>query len=235
VVPTDDSFRALARSSPWRWSTLHLRRRHADGSDVEAWIRRPDWMLVRTDRGEYVQRAGARTVAILTASTDGGGAARTEVLPWGGSLTPTYRSDGLVAARPEGRVDYDDPMHQNYEWVAMLDPVELTAGVELADLRAEVRAGRETWWARARAVDGYDPRCSCCPLLWSPVSDELEYGEDGSPYSTDYPSGYDVALDVGTGVVVALRPDGGRADLGFDVDILDVDADLAELVAAHPR
>jgi hypothetical protein len=233
VIATDDSFRALARSSPWRWSTLHLRRRHADGPDVEAWIRRPDWMLVRTGRGEYVQRAGGRSVTILTASTDRGGSARTEVLPWGGGLTPTYRPDGLVAARPQGHADYDDPMHQDYQWVAMLDPVELTTGVELAEVHSRPRAGRETWWARARAVDGYDPRCSCCPLLWSAVSDELEYGDRRTAYSTDYPHGYDVALDVATGIVVALRADGGRPGLGFEVDILDVDADLTDLVAAH--
>jgi hypothetical protein len=232
VIATDDSFRALARSSPWRWSTLHLRRRHEGGEDVEAWIRRPDWMLVREAGREYVQRAGGRTVGIISASPEGG-AAWTETLVWGGGLTPTYRTDGLVAARPQGRVDYDDPMHQDYQWVAMLDPVELATGVELAEVRAEARAGRETWWARARAVDGYDPRCSCCPLLWSAVSDELEYGEDRTPYSTDYPRGYEVALDVGTGIVVALRADGGRAGLGFEVDVLDVDADLTDLVAAH--
>ncbi|MGY1722005.1 hypothetical protein [Blastococcus sp. SYSU DS0533] len=67
-VPSPDAFAALARSSPWPWSTT--------------------------------------------------GASR--------SPTPELRPDGLIAARPEDPLlGYDDPMHEDYHWVAMLDPAEL--------------------------------------------------------------------------------------------------------------
>jgi hypothetical protein len=189
-------------------------------------------MLVRdADGREFVQHSGRRTALVLRARTDGSGTSETQRMPWGGSLAPTYRPDGLVAARPTGLVDFDDPMHGNYQWVAMLDPVELSEGVQVTELRASERGGRPTWWACVRPVEGYDPRCSCCPLLWSEISDDLEYGERRERYSRDYPDAYDVALDVQTGIVVELRACGGRAGLGFEVEILEVDADLEGLVA----
>jgi hypothetical protein len=40
VERTEDSFRALARSSPWRWTTLHFAHRAGFG-EVEAWVKRP--------------------------------------------------------------------------------------------------------------------------------------------------------------------------------------------------
>ena len=47
---------------------------------------------------------------------------------------------------------------------------------------------------------------------------------------TVYPDGFDVALDVQTGIVVHLAPVGGNDDeLGFDVVIHEVDADLDHL------
>jgi hypothetical protein len=154
----------------------------------------------------------------------------------GGSLTPTYRPDGLVAERPSGpAIDFDDPMWQSYRWIAMLDPVELSHDVELTDLRAGQRGGRETWWARAVPVEGYDPRCSCCPLLWSRISHELEYGDPPKrPHATDYPDAYDIALDVQSGMVVEVRAVGGSRTMDFETDILGVDLDLDDLVAAHP-
>ena len=95
------------------------------------------------------------------------------------------------------------------------------------------RGGRATWFARAVAVEGYDPRCSCCPLLWGRVSDDIEYGDSTRErYSTDYPDAYDIALDVQTAIVVEVRALGGRQDLDFEVDVLEVDRDLDDLVAA---
>ncbi|RHW24235.1 hypothetical protein D0Z08_25300 [Nocardioides immobilis] len=42
-----------------------------------------------------------------------------------------------------------------------------------------------------------------------------------------YPDAHDVALDVGTGVVVRLYPVGGERDAPWiEVDILEVDTDL---------
>ena len=47
-------------------------------------------------------------------------------------VSPSLRPDGLVAERPEnGLIDYDDPMWGNYQWVAMLDPVELSHHVQV--------------------------------------------------------------------------------------------------------
>lgn len=72
--------------------------------------------------------------------------------------------------------------------------------------------------------DEYEPRCGCCPLLWSWVSDRAEYGDDDPGWEpsagTVYPEAYDVALDVATGVVVQLTPVGGsRPDRGFEITI----------------
>jgi hypothetical protein len=87
------------------------------------------------------------------------------------------------------------------------------------------------WWARLRPVEGYEPRCGCCALLWSEVAAIGEYGDEPDHLerfrAEGFPDAYDVALDVQTGVVVALEPVGesGR-DRGFTVEIHEVDADL---------
>lgn len=49
-----------------------------------------------------------------------------------------------------------------------------------------------------------------------------------------YPESYDVALDVGTGVVVRCLPVGGPEDSPWvENDILEVDADLDETLAPY--
>lgn len=153
--PTEDTFRALARSSPWRFTALHFIRRTRLDGDVECWLHRPGRLRVRDADGERVIEEEAIT------------------LP-----DPVLRPDGLVASRPRAYThDIGDPMWDNYVFVSMLDPEELSADVTLSDLRSEPRAGRETWWARAVPEDGYEPRCGCCPLLWSRVTDWVEYGD----------------------------------------------------------
>ncbi len=232
---TETSFRALARSSPWRWRTLHLRHRGARGV-VEAWVERPDRMLVRTPDGDHVVTDELRGPSFVTV----GGPSPAPVAPrWAFDVPPTLRPDGLVDARPDELVEdfvarhsivYGDLMWQSYDWVAMLDPLELSHHTVVSALRAGTREGRPTWWARVAAVDGYEPRCGCCPLLWSAVSERDEAAAGGVTWADQhpgvtYPEAYDVALDVQTGIVVSLRPVGGdRPDAGFDVDVLEIDA-----------
>lgn len=200
-APGPDDFRALALSSPWRFGTLHFTHR-AEGEDpVEAWLRRPGHLEVLT-RGERHEETGVpytRSALYLPepplapgAGAEPGLAPRTEVgetVPFPRvtpqSVEPVRRPDGLVAVRPDAiEIEYDDPMWQNYRWVAMLDPVELSHGVEVSEVQVRERFGRATWTASVRALressegagDGYDPRCSCCPLLFGEVSQELEFG-----------------------------------------------------------
>jgi hypothetical protein len=232
MQPTVDDFRALARSSPWRWTTLHFSRHQGIGV-VEAWVRRPGELLVRQSAGpdEYVSGAPYASSPRLATLREAAGLPE----PPG----PTFRPDGLVAERPEGYAfEHGDPMWENYTWTAMLDPDELSHHVDLDDVRAGETRGRETWSARLRPVDGYDPRCGCCPLLWSEVSVHAEYA--GEPerlarFEADgYPDAYDVVLDVQTAVVVSLEPvGGGREDFAFTVEIHEVDADLDAVFAGR--
>ena len=247
VDPTPDAFRALARSSPWRWTTLHFTHRDARGP-VEAWLRRPGDLLVRTADGErhrVHERRGSASYVL-----DGMPARYTDAelrparSPQPVPLTPQdvaprLRPDGLVAERPtDPRIEYDDPMWQTYRWVAMLDPVELSHHVTVGSLREEALDGRRVWRAEVRAEEGYDPRCggSCCELLWSDVSrrgGSLDPGDvPPVPPGTVYPDAYDVALDLQTGVVVRLAPIGGnRGDLAFATTLHEVDADLDRVLA----
>ena len=142
---------------------------------------------------------------------------------WAFDVPPTLRPDGLVDARPDELVEdfaerhsivYDDPMWQSYEWVAMLDPVELSHHTFVSELRAEDRDGRPTWFARVAAEEGYEPRCTCCPLLWSAVTERAEAAVGGPTWAdvhpdVAYPEAYDVGLDVQTGIVVSLDDVGG--------------------------
>ena len=75
------------------------------------------------------------------------------------------------------------------------------------------------------AVDGCEPRCGCCPLLWSAVSEREEAVAGGRTWpdkhhpGVTYPEAYDVALDVPTGIVVSLAAvgEGTGPDVGFSV------------------
>lgn len=239
-----DSYRALAHSSPWRWRTLHFTRhltrhptRHTDLGEVEAWVRRPGELLVRRDGDpdEYVSgapytisRAAFRSTPQGVVAVDPGPDLEVE-------QEPVFRPDGLVAERPaDWHLEHGDPMWHDYTWTAMLDPDELSHHVEVDDVRAGQRHGREVWWARLRPVDGYEPRCGCCPLLWSEVAAVGEYGDDPARLARfaaeGYPDAYDVALDVQTGVLVALEPVGAvESDRGFTVEIHAADADVDEV------
>ena len=128
-TPSADAFAALARSSPWRWTTLRFTvrwPRHPWRTEpVRAWLRRPDRLRVETLDGELVQVVRERGTQVGLLGPGGG---RTVTLPWpADGPAPVARPDGLVAVRPDG-LSYDAPMYQSYDWVAMLDPVELAGG-----------------------------------------------------------------------------------------------------------
>lgn len=248
TAPTADAFAALARSSPWRWRTLRFTVSwtgpHPTWPEpVRAWLRRPDDLRVETLPGDLVQVVHEQrpTVAVLT--SDGG---RTEPLPWAaesGAPGPRLRPDGLVAQRP-GRFDLaDDPMFQNYHWVAVLDPVELADGVHpdtgdvvpgLAVDRVTVvdHGGREAWEAVVRALPEYEPRCGCCSLLRTPAVDEAEWG---GTRLAEYPDAYRVRLDAGTGVCVLTEAIGRFPVAGHDLRVEAVDEPLDDALFVEPR
>jgi hypothetical protein len=218
-VPIADDFAALARSSPWRWSTLRFtERRYRDGAwapAVVAWLRRPDALRVESADGRLLQ-AGFQQPATFAVLSAGGGVPGT--LPRAPEAPrPVLRADGLVAWRPSRwEVDTDAPFFQDYFWVAELDPVELAVGRDadtgeagapvVVESVAEVEhAGRPAWEAVVRTTACYDPRCGCCPLLDSLENARREYEGNGwgPPRDPDaYPGTWRVRLDVGTGVCV---------------------------------
>lgn len=233
VIPSADDFAALARSSPWLWTTLHFTHRSGP-AEVEAWLRRPGELLVVDAAGREHRESGVPHSGVFV-STDPGFEPPAPVPPQ--SVEPVRRPDGLVAERPTSwEVEYDDPMWGDYRWVAMLDPVELSHHVAVDRLRVDVVAGRPVWRADLRAEPGYGPRCggNCCELLYSEAglmadfSDLSEVPE--SWRGREYPDHHDVALDVQTGIVVRCLPVGGLADASWlENDILEVDADLDRL------
>jgi hypothetical protein len=219
VDPTVDAFHALARSSPWRWQRLHLRHREDGPADgVEAWVVRPGWLLVRAPgRPDQVETGVPYTRGpILGFSTDGDGDVKPPEPRSPHDVTPAYRPDGLVAERPQSlEIEYDDPLYPgaSFTWVAMLDPVELSHDVTVADLRRDELSGREVWRATLRADEGYEARCpDCCDLLLGGFTQRLAY---------------DVALDVGTGVVADLRALEGGRDTWLRNEIVAVDDAVA--------
>ncbi|NYJ02755.1 hypothetical protein HNR19_003453 [Nocardioides thalensis] len=231
-----DAFLALARSSPWRWRTLHFRHR-SDGGEVEAWVRRPgDLLVVDADgrRHRVAEEAGGSAVVMF--STNGVPPAPPSEPEWltPDQVAPPLRADGLVSARPDDwQLCYGDPMWGNYQWVAMLDPHELSHSVDVRNPREDSVGGRPSWRADLWALPGYDPQCGCCELLWSEVSWEVDNAGEPIPVGTVYPDHYDVTLDVQTGIVVRLAPVGETSHpaLGFENDILEVDADLDDVFA----
>lgn len=236
-----DSFRALARSSPWRWRTLHFSHRDGMFGEAEAWVRRPGELLVRPAgrAEEYV--SGLPYTYSSVRVTNGGPPVELPPHPLPHEVVPTFRADGLVAERPNHLVDYDDPMWGNYSWVAMLDPVELSHHVKVTHVREDEVAGRPAWRAFLVAESGYLPRCggNCCELLYSEAGLMSDFGDDPSRVpeawrGRRYPEGYDVALDVATGVVVRCRPLGGDDDAPWlENDLHAVDADVDAVFAGR--
>lgn len=244
-IPTAEDFRALARSSPWRFRALHWTHRDsadADDSPVEAWLRRPGHLTVRNARGVQVSTGVPHAVTTMwfTSATEAEAAAvagsSAEQSPGDAPHPPTLRPDGLVAERPpDYHLTHGDPMWQSYLWTAMLDPEELSHDVDLTDVYAADRFGRLTWWATASTTPGYDPRCSCCALIYDQVSISLVEGlfDDGDrrergweTYSDDLPTAHLVGLDVQTGIVVDITPLDDSCVTGLSNEIHAVDNEL---------
>ena len=241
MQPTADDFRALARSSPWRWTTLHFQHRSGFPGAAEAWVRRPGELLVRPPGGEpeYVSGVPYTTSRVRIRSTpEGVVAVDPPVEPTQG---PVFRADGLVASRPDDwYLAHSDPMWGNYSWTAMLDPDELSHHVDVDHLRPVDVAGRPAWRADLRARPGYQPRCggNCCDLLYSEAGLRADFPDpEDVPErwrGRVYPDHYDVALDVETGVVVRCLPVGGPDDASWlENDILEVDTDLDAVFAGR--
>ena len=222
MTPTEDSFRALARSSPWRWRSLHFTR-HSPPL-VEAWLRRPSLVRVREQDGQV------HSGSVIAPDHEA-------IYPY---PEPARRPDGLVADRPDfPDIDDDDLMWQDYRWIAMLDPAELSVGTFVSDVIAASHRDRPVWQATISPAEGYEPRCGCCSLLASEAVDREEWsGVSGWTPRAAYPTGYRVALDVETAVLVGLEPlDAKDERFGDEIDlqIHDVDADLGDAPAPPPR
>jgi hypothetical protein len=227
-------FTARWSGDPWR------------AQELRAWVRRPDRLRVETTEGRLVQivRESRRKGEFVAAD----GTRHPSLQPWWTDPDvpgPQFRADGLVAARPDAfavNVCYDAPMYRDYFWVAMLDPVELADGRDPAtgatvpgtvvDAVSEVEhAGRPAWEAIMRPTRGYAPRCTCCTLLRSREIDLAE-AESGAGYDIvldDYPDGYVVRLDTGTGVCVRTASIGGATPgSGHELHIEAVDDPIGD-------
>jgi hypothetical protein len=240
-----DRFRRLARSSPWRWRTVRFTFDDGDLEPVRAWVRRPDSLRVESLDGRLLEaRAGdQRPAGFVTflVGPPGSTADLEPVVPpepiwWTdpGARRPATDADGLVVdpASLPPEVVVDDAMWQNYRWVAMLNPRELADGergdvpVEVDSVTAAIRHGRPTLFATVRVIDGYAPRCSCCPLLPSRQAVIAEgYGDPESPFA----DAHRVAVDLATSICVSARELGGPRDgEGFDVVLEAVDEPMGD-------
>jgi hypothetical protein len=237
--PSADAFAALARSSPWRWSTLRFTVRWpgdpwAHGA-VRSWIRRPDSLRVETEDGSLLRAERTPPPTVRCYGPDGGS---TRSMVWASQTDPpVLRPDGFVEQRPDDPLlSYDDPMHESYHWVAMLDPAELADGrdpgsglpaaapVAYRELAEVEHAGRPAWEALVVPTATYEPRCGCCPLLRTRAVDEREYDDRPEHLLAAYPDAFRVRLDVQTGVCVLTEELGGlHPGTGHDLRIEAVD------------
>ena len=112
-----------------------------------------------------------------------------------------------------------EPFPTSYLWSAMLDPHELTQGVTIADVRREELFGRPVLSFVARALPGYAPICSCCPLIFSEASQREEHGDGWIAQPGELPDGVDLMLDLEIGIVVSSRDRGGRLGSWFTNEI----------------
>ncbi len=235
---TPQVFRALARSSPWRWTTLRfaqvrwpIRGTFDDG--VRAWLRRPDMLRVESRDGDLIQviQEGPDNGMLLTSSGPPISRMRPEA--------PELDADGLIREPRDAGSGWDHttPMFQDYYWVALLDPVELADGVEgdgtaVEDVTVVQHHGRAALQATVVPTKAYDPLCSCCCLLYCEICDRRESASDADRLldgGYTYAYAYRVHLDVQTGVCVHIEQLGGSwSGRRHDLLIEAVDETMAD-------
>lgn len=186
-------------------------------AEVEAWLRRPWRLRVRTADGQEHH-------------VDGGP-------PYSTMLCTTYersvsgmlqRARDAVRGRNAGVEVAPAPPQEGI-------PVRRPDGLASPGRRptTATRCGRATpgcpRWTRsssARPGPGYDARCSCCPLLLSRLTMEAEYEDEEEPGGLPrsawdrLPTTYRVGRGAATGVVVEVTPLDGeleRHGLGTDI------------------
>lgn len=226
LVPTVDRFRALARSSPWRWTTLEFEWTHKNQSELShAWVRRPGAYRVELADGTVTSEVqlDPRETMLTTAR-----AGQQQTGLWPHQVQPHLDGDGLVSDYPQDLpVDYDAPFYANYHWVAMLTPFELADGSDWVNDEAPVRLtaltevhhyGRLAWEAIAVPTESYEPRCDCCALLSGSLNSETRQ------WRPDVPS--KIRLDVQTGMCVYVEHHRQPTSVDLEVRILAVDAVL---------
>ena len=203
MEPAPERFRRLARSAPYRWRSLLLSGTWGPNVDpLRILVEQPDRLRVEHPGGTLLfdgrqGSLGGTPPPSPVVELDDGGLVVTPRQPW---------NDG-----PEL------PMWQDYRFVAVLDPYELSVGVEVLELVEVEHAGRPAWEALLRPTEEYQPRCACCPLLRTRATDLME-GLDPLPA---YAEAHRVRLDLDTGVCVSAHEVGGSADgSGHHLEVL---------------
>jgi hypothetical protein len=205
--PTPERFHRLARSAPYRWSRLVLEGTWRPRDEpVRVLVVRPDYVRVERLDGTAVGEARKGSVSSGVALTsDGWHVPHVPPLP----PPPDLDGDGLVTtARRPWAQGPEVPFWQDYRFVAVLDPYELSDGVDVLELAAVDHGGRPAWQALLRPSPAYEPRCGCCPLMRTRGTDMME-GLDPLPA---YADAHQVRLDVRTGICVRTREAGGPWD-----------------------
>ncbi|MFN8098149.1 MAG: hypothetical protein U0Q21_07680 [Dermatophilaceae bacterium] len=252
---TADDWRALARSSPWLWQAVEFEIDWASwywpattGPTLHAWLRRPGDVRV-----EIPERGGDGRSVHLEARGDLG--------PQPPDRPSTVRPDGLVLDRTLATEGDDHGLYfHNYYWLAILDPheladgqawipddaadedgpghAEMVPGTDVEDVTTTQRNGRETWWARVRPTAAYQPRCSCCALLYGEIAERMEYGGELRAHAEDpgysYSTQWLVGLDRATGLPVSIEALDGSAT-GHTLRILAVDDEVPDSFVRDPR
>ena len=162
IVDGVSRFRRLARSSPWLWRSVRFG--FDDGSvSVRAWVRRPHALRVESLAGEVLVASAGRLVpGGIGLYGPGLGVGEPAAPMWWTdprAPVPDRDAEGLVS-QPVSlplMVVVDDPIWRNYRWVSMLNPRELSDGLDGGPADTGRRAGRG---AAARARHGVGDRAA---------------------------------------------------------------------------